>query len=244
MIWIDVTDLLEWSGHMTGIQRVVFNIASRYQRDNAEVRFFYYEHNSRLFYEVTIDLSEWLKARTTEPTSARHDFKQQIKRLIPVKVRHYTPVILKNAIKKSVRYSLNKQRLFSAKVGKRSAVSPPLIFNNNDQIPLQALHHYYEPVRQHAPRRYSTPHSFCCLVLFLLPPTNCGRRYRGLPSHVPCSSRRPGSRRLHAGHHLASRRVSARLFPGPKRRPGFDVTYILFRHVISDSLAFAFLIPT
>src|SRR5674476_831995 len=25
--------------------------------------------------------------------------------------------------------------------------------------PLQGLHHYYEPVRQHAPRRYSTPHS-------------------------------------------------------------------------------------
>src|ERR1035437_6585185 len=36
--------------------------------------------------------------------------------------------------------------------------------------PLQGLHHYYEPVRQHAPRRYSTLHSFCCLVLFLLPP--------------------------------------------------------------------------
>src|SRR5674476_1318011 len=36
--------------------------------------------------------------------------------------------------------------------------------------PLQGLHHYYEPVRQHAPRRYSTPRSFCYLVLFLLPP--------------------------------------------------------------------------
>src|SRR5674476_1703053 len=36
--------------------------------------------------------------------------------------------------------------------------------------PLQGLHHYYEPVRQHAPHRYSTPHSFCYLVLFLVPP--------------------------------------------------------------------------
>ena len=42
---------------------------------------------------------------------------------------------------------------------------------------------------------------------------------RRSPSHVPCKSRRPGSRRLHAGHHLASSRVSARLVsegtPGP-----------------------------
>jgi len=29
------------------------------------------------------------------------------------------------------------------------------------------------------------------------------RRYRRSPSHVPCKSRRPGSRRLYAGHHLA-----------------------------------------
>ena len=93
--------------------------------------------------------------------------------------------------------------------------------------PLQGLHHYYEPVRQHAPRRYSTPHSFCCLVLFLLPPQTCGRRYRDLPSHVPCSSRRPGSRRLHAGHRQASKRAPARLIPGQGVRPGFDVTYWL-----------------
>src|SRR5665647_2361391 len=33
--------------------------------------------------------------------------------------------------------------------------------------PLQGLHPHYEPVRQHAPRRYSPPHSFCCLVLSL-----------------------------------------------------------------------------
>src|SRR5450759_4924190 len=46
--------------------------------------------------------------------------------------------------------------------------------------PLQGLHHYYEPVRQHAPRRYSTPHSFCCLVLFLLPPQTLRAEVSGL----------------------------------------------------------------
>jgi len=41
-------------------------------------------------------------------------------------------------------------------------------------------------------------------------------RYRDALSHVPHGSRRSGSRRLHAGHHLASRRAPARLIPGQK----------------------------
>ncbi len=40
-----------------------------------------------------------------------------------------------------------------------------------------------------------------------------GRIHRDGPSHVPCSRSRPGSRRLHAGHHLANQRAPARLIP-------------------------------
>jgi hypothetical protein len=69
-----------------------------------------------------------------------------------------------------------------------------------------------------------------------------GRRCRHPPSHVPCRSRRPGSRRLHAGHRLASRRAPARLIPGPFNRPGFDAICLL-RHVVSGSLALAFPVP-
>jgi hypothetical protein len=58
-----------------------------------------------------------------------------------------------------------------------------------------------------------------------------GQRYRRPPSHVPCRSRRPDSRRLYAGHHLANRRAPARPIPGPFNRPGFDVIY-LFRRLI------------
>ena len=46
-----------------------------------------------------------------------------------------------------------------------------------------------------------------------------------MPSHVPRRSRRPGSRRLHAGHRLASQRAPARLIPGQKVTPGSDATY-------------------
>jgi len=48
-------------------------------------------------------------------------------------------------------------------------------------------------------------------------------QYQDAPSPVPCGSRRPGSRRLHAGHRLASKRMSARLIPESPKHPGFDV---------------------
>ncbi len=49
-----------------------------------------------------------------------------------------------------------------------------------------------------------------------------GGRYRHRPSHVPCRSRRPGSRRLHAGHHLANTRAPARPIPEALSCPRFD----------------------
>jgi hypothetical protein len=54
---------------------------------------------------------------------------------------------------------------------------------------------------------------------------------------------RPRSRHLHAGHHLASQQAPARLIPGLQSIPGFDVSLFL-RHVISGSLALAFVIHT
>ena len=76
------------------------------------------------------------------------------------------------------------------------------------------------------PHRYSTPHSFCCSTRSLSPPvTFPGHRqqYQHTPSHVPCSSCRSGSRRLHTGHHLASKRVSARFIPKIYTDLGSDV---------------------
>src|SRR6266496_5935859 len=50
-----------------------------------------------------------------------------------------------------------------------------------------------------------------------------GRRFRRSPSHVPCQSRRPGSRRLHAGHHLASNRDPARLITREQPDPSLSM---------------------
>src|SRR4051795_7677682 len=52
--------------------------------------------------------------------------------------------------------------------------------------------------------------------------------YRRSPSHVPCKSRRPGSRRLHAGHHLASHRDTRQAHHERTARPlALDATSIL-----------------
>ena len=45
-------------------------------------------------------------------------------------------------------------------------------------------------------------------------PTHRGPQYRGMPSHVPCRSSRPGSRRLHAGHRLARNTDTRQTHPG------------------------------
>ena len=92
--------------------------------------------------------------------------------------------------------------------------------------PITGLHHYYEPVRQPDPQRYSHPRQAWATPS--RPLENPNETYRVRPSPVPCKSRRPGSRRLHAGHHLANQRAPARLIPGSFPHPGFDVTCIYF----------------
>jgi len=59
----------------------------------------------------------------------------------------------------------------------------------------------------------------------------CQGQFPRPPSHVPYGSRRPDSRRLHAGHHLANKRAPARLIPGSHWHPGFDaISYISTLH--------------
>ena len=79
------------------------------------------------------------------------------------------------------------------------------------------------------PRQYSVP-SVAASARSLPPPGGLtpiqpGRRHRRSPSHVPCKSRRPGSRRLYAGHRLASTRAPSKLIPGVVLPPGSDATF-------------------
>jgi hypothetical protein len=103
----------------------------------------------------------------------------------------------------------------------------------------QRLPSYYRPVRQRTPHRYSVP-SVSASARSLssaggsADPMN-GRRYQRSPSHVPCKSRRPGSRRLYAGHHLASTRAPARLIPRENREPPVLMPSDYLRRFNSDT---------
>ena len=55
--WIDLTDLSEWRGYHTGIQRVVYNIA-RYYAESGQAKFFVYDDKRKLFHEVAFKLVE------------------------------------------------------------------------------------------------------------------------------------------------------------------------------------------
>ena len=88
----------------------------------------------------------------------------------------------------------------------------------------QRFHGYYGPVRRRAPRRYSMPSvSASARSLRDLEGLRPRTQHRRSPSHVPCKSRRLGSRRLYAGHHLASNTGIRQAHPGGRvRTPGFD----------------------
>jgi hypothetical protein len=80
---------------------------------------------------------------------------------------------------------------------------------------------------------------FLLLNALPLAPASLQRRaqYRHAPSHVSCSSRRPDSRRLHAGHRLASQRAPAKLFPRICTPLGFDV--VSYFSTLHQRFAFA-----
>jgi hypothetical protein len=100
---------------------------------------------------------------------------------------------------------------------------------------LRALQHYCGHLRPCAPHRYSGSRKG--YLLELLPSHRDDRFLR--------SSLKPesGSRRLNAGCRLGSKQVSPNLIPEHVPDPGFDIVSY-FRHVISGSLAFVFLIRT
>jgi glycosyltransferase involved in cell wall biosynthesis len=135
MIWIDVTDLQSWNGHMTGIQRVVFNIADCYKKNNSNVNFFYYDHTSGEFYATVLDFDTWITDRTDSNDNSNTNAREMIRKIVPAKVVHHTPSIVKNAAKKSIKkLRSSKTRMIRAAKSKTSGNNVPLIFDNSDQL--------------------------------------------------------------------------------------------------------------
>jgi hypothetical protein len=58
IVWIDLTDLRFWKGHLTGIQRVVLNVAESFSHRGG-ARYFAYDFARRGLFEVPFDVSDF-----------------------------------------------------------------------------------------------------------------------------------------------------------------------------------------
>lgn len=80
MKWIDLTDMLVWSGHFTGIQRVTYEYARRFHRDGA--KFFAYDAvDSRLIEIPFSTIEQYEEAEHEVKTHRPHKRKTLKKRL-------------------------------------------------------------------------------------------------------------------------------------------------------------------
>lgn len=127
-IWIDVTDLNDWHGHMTGIQRVIYNVARRYaESEKYEAHGFVFDPDRRIFTEH--NLPELLKkvhegARDVQQngnqqpeTAPNRSTKQLLKlapralaRRVPTSVKQRIPSEIKQGIKLNARLAIDLAR--------------------------------------------------------------------------------------------------------------------------------------
>ena len=75
--WVDLTDLSIWTGHHTGIQRVVYNIAKQYAAHN-NAKFFVYDEKHRVFEEVDFAIINTPKA--PPKSSWKKNLKKRVKK--------------------------------------------------------------------------------------------------------------------------------------------------------------------
>lgn len=98
--WIDLTDLFIWRGNLTGIQRVTYNYASRFDKEGA--RFFVYSATYLRFIEIPLNLIHKLKEQDailggwTKRQKLKRRLRQKYDRL-PKLIQHVLKPILQRA---------------------------------------------------------------------------------------------------------------------------------------------------
>ncbi len=134
--WIDLTDISDWTGNFTGIQRVVYNLALYFYTNN-EAKFFRYDENTRRFY--TADFAA-IKRRfeTVLPSNTvkAKDYKLLIfsaYAALPSRLREVVPPSAKRAIRKRAKQVLLIARKIAASKPIVTA-SPQVIFSPGDTV--------------------------------------------------------------------------------------------------------------
>jgi glycosyltransferase involved in cell wall biosynthesis len=119
LTWIDLTDIYNWRGHFTGIQRVVYSYAQRFANDDA--KFFVYDKIGKRHVEVELDFVEaQIHGQNEVRLLRRQIYKQKI-----TKPYHALPTSVKNRLRPFAAKSNQTARTLIYKVvDKGVAVSP------------------------------------------------------------------------------------------------------------------------
>jgi glycosyltransferase involved in cell wall biosynthesis len=127
-IWIDLTDFMDWQGHFTGIQRVEYELASRFSKEK-NVRFFYYHPFKTSFTEVDFGVIEHkAKIASGEIQISKKELEKQVrisKRLIKK---------IKEAIPHDTRMKLVQVKGRLRRINERNPFEPSHPFGENDLI--------------------------------------------------------------------------------------------------------------
>lgn len=150
-VWVDMTDLQVWSGHMTGVQRVVYQNAKRYaESPKYDAHFFVFDDRRKVFTEVLFEdiQQEVERAFTAAGASTPQGVgrAERIKRIpraivrrIPASVKQHVPAVVKQGLKRGAKFGFGtaKKTYGVLKSGMRPAprnAAPAITFNSQDTL--------------------------------------------------------------------------------------------------------------
>lgn len=82
-VWIDLTDFMQWSGVMTGIQRVQYNLSKLFQDDKSiDSHYFIYKETTRSFIEIKPNFDSVIKNGIALENSSKYT--NHISRIIKI----------------------------------------------------------------------------------------------------------------------------------------------------------------
>lgn len=127
-VWIDLTDFVDWQGHFTGIQRVEYELASRFSK-LPNVKFFFYHPFKNSFSEINFEVIEHkAKIASGEIKISEKELQKQIrisKRIVKM---------MKEAIPHDARMQLVKIKGRVRRINEKNPFEPSHPFTGEDLI--------------------------------------------------------------------------------------------------------------
>jgi len=127
-IWIDLTDFVDWQGHFTGIQRVEYELASRFAKEK-NVKFFFYHPIKTSFSEIGFEvLDQKAKIASGETKISKKELQRQ------VKLSKRMVTTMKEAIPHDTRMKLVKIKGRVRNLNEKNPFEPSHPFGSEDLV--------------------------------------------------------------------------------------------------------------